>query len=179
MGHEVHSKKGERFKAENLIRLASTNNARYIVNADRKARIIIIVNAAIISILISLTGFQVPNQILPEIPKIILLITNIICLLFALKSVESLHTAKVEDKEELKILLDYTKYVDMPFGDYLQNMKNLLADHEKVFEQAIIDLYMQGQLLQNKNRYLETAFRIFGYGMLATILTFLLIQFIL
>ncbi len=82
-------KQKEKFRAETLIRNASANNARYIVNADRKSRILIFVNAAIISVLISLTGFQVPNEILPEIPKALLLIANIASLLFALKSVEA------------------------------------------------------------------------------------------
>lgn len=78
-------KKKGLFRAETLIRNASTNNVRYIINADRKSRILIIVNAGIISAIMSLTGFQMPHELLPEIPKVLLLITNIISLLFALK----------------------------------------------------------------------------------------------
>lgn len=171
-------KKKEKFRAESLIRNASSNNARYIVNADRKSRILIIVNAAIISVLMSITGFQVPNEILPVIPIALLLIANIVSLLFALKSVESLHTAGNTNKEELKNLLDFKYYGDMAIGEYLQDMKTVLADNEKVLKYAIEDLYQQGQLLRNKYKYLKMAFRAFGLGMLAAIITFLFIQFL-
>ena len=180
MGKEsiLKEEKKEKFKAETLIRNATTNNVRHIVNADRKARIIILVNATIISILISLTSFQVPSQILTEIPKAVLLITNIISLLFALKAVGSLHTAKGEAKRKLKNLLDYEEYGNMTFDDYLRDMKNILADNEKILEYAIIDLYEQGQLLQKKYKYLGAAFRVFGLGMLIAILISLVIQFL-
>jgi len=171
-------KKEEKFRAETLIRNASANNARYIVNADRKSRILIIVNAAVISVLISLTGFQKPNEILPAIPIAVLLIANIVSLLFALRSVEALHTAENGDKEELKNLLDYKHYGDIAIGDYLQGMKSVLADSEKILKYAIEDLYQQGQLLRKKYKYLKMAFRAFGFGMVAAVITFLLIQFL-
>lgn len=171
-------KKKEKFRAETLIRNASANNARYIVNADRKSRILIFVNAAIISVLISLTGFQVPNEILPEIPKALLLIANIVSLLFALRSVEALHAVENGDKEELKNLLDFKHYGDMTIGDYLQDIKSVLADSEKILKYAIEDLYQQGLLLRKKYKYLKMAFRAFGIGMVAAVVTFLLIQFL-
>ena len=169
-------KKKGRFRAETLIRNASTNNVRYIVNADRKSRILIIVNAGIISVLMSLTGFQVPDEILPALPKAFLLITNVISLLFALKSVESLYTAEKGEKEKLKNLLDFKQYGEMLISDYLKDMKTVLADDEKVLEYAIEDLYQQGQLLRIKYKYLKMAFRALGFGMLAAVIAFLLIQ---
>lgn len=119
-----------------------------------------------------------PSQILTEIPKAVLLITNIISLLFALKAVGSLHSTKGEAKRELKNLLDYEEYGNMTFDDYLRDMKNILADNEKILEYAIIDLYEQGQLLQKKYKYLGVAFRVFGLGMLIAILISLVIQFL-
>ena len=74
--------------------------------------------------------------------------------------------------------MDYKHYVGMAFGNYLQDMKIILADNEKVLEYAINDLYQQGQLLRSKYKYLKMAFRVFGFGMVAAILAFLLIQFL-
>lgn len=180
MENEVNSKKGKKkgaFRAESLLRNASTNNARYIVNSDRKARIITIVNAGIISIIISLAGFQVPDEILPEIPKAILLITNVISLVFALKSVRSLHPAKEGNRQESKYLLDYAEHEGMTFDDYFNAMKEILTDDEKVLEYAIFDLYRQGKLLQEKHKHLKIAFLVFGLGMLMAIIAFFIIQF--
>ena len=167
-------KKKVKFRAETLIRNATTNNVRYIINADRKARILIIVNAGIISVIMSLTDFQVPDEILPALPKAMLLISNIASLLFGLKAVESLHTAEKGNGQELKNLLDFHQFGNMPAIDYIQDMKTILDDSERVLDYAVEDLYWQGKLLQKKYGYLKMAFRAMGFGMLAAVIVFLI-----
>jgi hypothetical protein len=102
-------------------------------------RILIIINAAVISVLISLTGFQ-SNEILPAIPIAVLLIANIVSLLFAWIR-RGVHTAENGDKEELKNLLDYKHYGDIAICDYLQGMKSCWLTED--FEQPS-RLYQQG-----------------------------------
>ncbi|HNP06628.1 MAG TPA: DUF5706 domain-containing protein [Cyclobacteriaceae bacterium] len=164
-----------KFRAENLVRNASTNNIRLIVNTDRKARIIIIVNASIITLLISFTNFQVPAQILPEVPKVVLLLTNIVSLLFALRSVRLFQvTEKGADSG-----FDQKRYTGTTFDEFRKNMKAVLAKDERVVEFAILELYEQDLLLQKKYRYLGLAFRIFGIGMMIAILITVILKFLL
>lgn len=94
------------------------------------------------------------------------------------KSVESLYIVEKGDKEKLKNLLDFELSGDMLIDDYLQDMKTVLADDEKVLDYAIEDLYQQGKLLQNKYKYLKMAFRALGFGMLTAVIASLFIQFL-
>ncbi len=75
--------------------------------------------------------------------------------------------------------MNFKQNEDKSNGDYLRDMKTVLADDEKVLDYAIEDLYQQRQLLRNKYKYLKMAFRALGFGMLAAIIAFLLIQFLL
>ncbi|MEZ4945051.1 MAG: DUF5706 domain-containing protein [Cyclobacteriaceae bacterium] len=164
-----------KFRAENLVRNTSTNNIRLIVNADRKARIIIIVNASIITLLISITNFQVPAQILPEVPKVLLLLTNIVSLLFALKSVRLFHLTE----KGAKSIFEENRPTSPTFDEFRKNMKAILERNERVVEFAILELYEQSLLLQRKYKYLGLAFRVFGIGMMIAILTTVILKFVL
>jgi hypothetical protein len=164
-----------KFRAENLVRNISTNNVRLIVNADRKARIIIIINATIIAVLVTITGFQMPTQILPETPKVILLLTNLLSLLFALRSVKLFYV----EKEGTKGILNSNEYTYSTFDEFHKYMTTVLAKNERVVEYAIRELYMQGILLQRKYYYLGVTFKVFGIGMMTTILVLVLLQFLL
>lgn len=164
-----------KFRAENLVRNTSTNNIRLIVNADRKARIIIIVNASIITLLISITNFQVPAQILPEVPKVLLLLTNIVSLLFALRSVRLFHVTE----KGAKSFFEENRLTSPTFNKFRENMEAILVNNGRVIEFAILELYEQSLLLQRKYKYLGLAFRVFGAGMMIAILTTVILKFLL
>jgi hypothetical protein len=166
------SSKPVKFRAETLVRETMATNVKNIINTDRKARIVIIVNVALISIIIS--SYTYINQSkLSQLPLLIILISNCLCLLLAIRSVGQLGIRKNKPKEYER-LLDYQVYIKNGINAFVSTMHVRLASKRDIFTLALIEMYGQGELLDKKNRYLNYAFACLGLGLNLAILIFLL-----
>jgi hypothetical protein len=167
-----------KFRAESLIREVLTNQARNIINADRKARIIIIVNVAVISIIISSFDLLQHQEPYDHMPIFVILNANAICLLLAMRSIGKLHVGKL-DNQNIVNQLDYKHYLKNPKDEFIREMIVNVSDKRNVIRMALIEMYEQGQLLDKKNRYLHFAITSLGIGLVIAILVLASIKLII
>lgn len=166
------SVKAVKFRAETLIKETIGNNLRSIINTDRKARIVIIVNVAVISIIVSSASQMPPDENnVKYFPLFFILISNCVCLLLAIRSVGQFRHTPHRD-ERLKNFIDHNVYLEMPLDAFVRIMQLKLSEKENITTMAIIEMYEQGMLLKKKNTFLSYAFISLGIGLNLAIVGF-------
>lgn len=147
---------------------------------DNKANILLSVNAIIISV--SLTTI-IPKLDSPAnahliLPTLILIISSAISITFAILATRprvtkgSFTRSEVEEK---KInLLFFGNFYNMPYEDYNWAMNELMKDKEYLYNSMIKDLYHLGIVLEKKYRLLRTTYNIFMFGIIISVLAFII-----
>jgi hypothetical protein len=172
MMHEPSSIEGkatERIRTDALLRETSTNFIRLIGDADRKARIMLIVNSIFLTI--SATMFSKTLKDTPGIwiSAIILMLSNMISLYLSIKSVQ----LEINNTDSGDTILHYKKCHQLPLSIYIDKINETMEDNEKKKEAIIKEMYYYGNLLTVKYRLLHLAYRIFSAGMVLTMVSYL------
>lgn len=172
----VESGKG-RIRTDALLREKATNYIRLIGDADRKARIILVVNTIFLTICITLLNYSVRLDSNIWISVLILLLSNLICLFYSIKSV------KPEFRQEKTAqcrenILHYNKCRELTLEEYKTAIRKTMEDREKKMDSLIGDLYFYGNLLHIKYRLLGIAYQVFTWGVFLSILSYLLILYL-
>jgi len=163
---------------ETMFRVAFRNHINLSSIADNKANIMLSINAIIISI--SLTSL-IPNlddnpQLI--IPTTILLIACILTIVFATLSTRpktSLGTFTKEDIHAKKPnLLFFGNFHGMPLDEFNWGMSELMKDKDFLYSSLVKDLYFLGVVLAKKYRMLRICYGIFMYGIIISVLAFVL-----
>jgi hypothetical protein len=163
--------KDEHFDSDSLLRQTLTHNIRLIADADRKARIMIVVN----SILLTL-GITTITKLIDHVPHawmsaVILMISNLLSLFFTILSVRPEIKGNLSKEIENNIL-HFSKVREYNYKEYELRVRELIHDNEKKIESLIKDLYYYGQLLINKYRLMKVAFRIFYWGLAFAVVSY-------
>lgn len=171
------NKKNEVIRTENLLRDTSNRYIRLIVDSDRKARIMIIVNS------ISLTaGVTVITSVIHKYPLVwisaaILICANLIALFFTIMSVKPDLKSDIS-KETENNMLHYKKCVELRLAEYTSQMLDTMHNNDKKIDAVIKELYFFGNLLGAKYRLMKVAYRFFLWGILVSIISYMVILFI-
>ena len=164
-------------KKETILRNTATNYIRLICNADRKARNMLLVNSFFLAASVTLLSNSLVSLPNSWISSVLLLATNLFSLFFILQSVRpNFSLFKHPDLENN--LIHYKKCSELTLGEYMQQMKETMADNEKSLEAVLKDLYYYGNLLNIKYRLIRQAYRIFTWGMFLSISSYLLMLLI-
>lgn len=157
-----------KFRAETLVRESIATQVKHVINTDRKARILIIINVAVISILTSSISYVKSEVNVKDVHGaiFIILLSNCVCLLFAIRSVGQFNSG-TKTNNGIENILSYYRYSGWPIESYLEFMREKLSDKENLINLALIELYDQGQLLKKKSRFLNFAFATLGIGLTA------------
>lgn len=177
-------KKGGRGK-ETLFRVTFNNQINHIKIADNKAHIIITINTLVISIIIGLSRFR----LFPEVniissssmlvPDILIILT---CLLSVIYAVQAARPMIIKPKKE-EILESELNHSPLFFGNiedktlknYITEMDELIQSREAIYHTMEVEIYNQGKILSRKYKLLNIAYRIFMYGFLLSVLSFLVV----
>lgn len=147
---------------------------------DNKANILLSVNAIIISV--SLTTI-IPKLDNPSnehliIPTLILVISSVIAITFAILATRpriSNGSFNKKEVEEKKVnLLFFGNFYKMPYEDYNWAMRELIKDKEYLYNSMIKDLYNLGVVLEKKYRLLRIAYTVFMFGIIISVIAFLI-----
>lgn len=163
---------------ETMFRLTSKNHFTLSSIADSKAGTLISISAVIISIIISVLIRKLDTN--PEliIPTIIILLTLMGTIIFSVLStrptVTSLGLTKEDVKQRKGNLLYFGNFITMPVEDYEWGMQELMDDREYLYNNLIRDIYYLGIVLGKKYRYLKYAYNIFMYGLIASVITYII-----
>jgi hypothetical protein len=179
---EDHKKKHKKdeggIKTDSLLRETSSHYIRLIGDADRKARIMLIVTSILLTVGITVLSEGINRVPLVWISATILIITNALTLFFAILSVKPELKSNHFAKETENNMLHYKKTSEYSLADYTRLMNETLEDDDKKREAIIKELYYYGNLLNSKYAYIQGAYRIFLWGSVSTIISYLFIVFV-
>jgi len=167
-------KANEGIKTDSLLRETSSHYLRLIGDADRKARIMIVVNSILLTGGVTMLTKTINNPSLVWISSILLICGNLLTLFFSVVSVQPELHSNV-DKEVENHMLHYKKCLEFPLNQYTTLMMNTMQDKDKKMEAVIKDLYYFGNLLNRKYKFLKTAYRFFYGGILSSVISYLVI----
>lgn len=172
-----HKKEVGTIKTDSLLRETSSHYIRQIGDADRKARIMLIVTSVLITIGISILTEAINRVPLVWISATILIITNSATLFFSILSVKPELKSSHIAKETENNMLHYKKCSEYSLHDYTRFMIDTLEDSDKKRDAIIKELYYYGNLLTMKYNYIQIAYRCFLWGIVLSVVSYLLIIF--
>jgi predicted metal-dependent HD superfamily phosphohydrolase len=163
---------------ETMFRLTSKNHFTLSSIADSKASTLISISAVIISIIISVLIRKLDTDPQLILPTVLILLTLMGTIIFAVLStrptVTSLGLTKKDVSEKKGNLLYFGNFITMPVEDYEWGMKELMDDREYLYNNLIRDIYYLGVVLGKKYRYLKYAYNIFMYGLIISVVGYII-----
>ncbi|KRD61809.1 phosphohydrolase [Flavobacterium sp. Root935] len=182
---EEENKKKEKLEKpdrgiDTLFRVTLGNHTRLSGIADSKANILLSVNAIIISIALSsiIPKLDSPKNAHLVIPTFIMLMSSVITIIFAILSTRPKVTSGFftrNDVEAKKVnLMFFGNFYKMPLEDYDWAMNEMMKDRDYLYSTMIKDLYYLGLVLQRKYNLLRIAYNFFMFGLIITVIAFVI-----
>lgn len=178
-------KKGSGRGRETLFRVTFNNQINHIKIADNKAHIIITINTLVISVLIGLSGYRniIEGNIIKSvniiIPITLIILSCLLSVVYAIQAArpmliktENMHGFEIKPKDSL---IFFGTIQDKTLDAYIAEMDELINSNESIYHTMEIEIYNQGKVLFRKYKLLNIAYRVFMYGFVFSVLTFLVI----
>ena len=163
---------------ETMFRITSGNNQRLSDMADNKAHILITVNSIILSAIISLVLRKLDENSFLTIPTFILLTISLLSMTFSILATRPAIPKGVftpDDIDQKKVnLLFFGNFYKMHLEEYTSGMLKVMADKDFLYGTLIRDVYSQGVVLGRKYRLLRSAYNIFMFGLIVSVLAFII-----
>lgn len=165
---------------DTLFRVTLGNHTRLSGIADSKANILLSVNAIIISIALSsiIPKLDSPKNAHLVVPTFIMLMSSVITIIFAILSTRPKVTSGFftrDDVEAKKVnLMFFGNFYKMPLEDYDWAMNEMMKDRDYLYSTMIKDLYYLGLVLQRKYNLLRIAYNFFMFGIIITVIAFVI-----
>jgi predicted metal-dependent HD superfamily phosphohydrolase len=158
---------------ETLFRTASSNHMKLSGMADNKAHILLSINSIIISIILSVLAKKIAETSYLLIPTILLLCIAVTTIVFAVlttkpKVSKGIFTVEQITKREVNLLF-FGNFHQMELSKYEWAIQEMMYDKEYLYKSMTKDIYFLGKILAAKYRYLNIGYRIFMYGLLASV----------
>ena len=181
---ELNQEPVKKFKGaarETLYRVVIRNQLNSIGIADQKANIILGINTIIISIIITILGFestltslQFINELDLNVPLSILLLTSITSGIIAILVVRPLATLW---RKESSSRLFFRNYNTCSLDVFKEEMEEMLVSNEKIYDSLNTDMYLFGKAVHRKYMLLRHAYHVFLVGILLTVSSFFLFYY--
>ena len=166
---------------QTMLRLASQNNLRLSEMADRKANILISVNAIIISVSISVLFRKFETDPFLVVPTIIFLTSSVITIVLSILATRPTITGGQFSKEDITAkkvnLLFFGNFYKSSLEDFRWGMGIMMRDPEYLYGSLIKDVYFLGVVLGKKYRLLRIAYNIFMVGVVISVIAFTIAVF--
>lgn len=163
---------------ETMFRITSGNHQRLSDMADNKAHIMISTNSIILSVILSILLRKLEDNPHLIIPTLILLIICVVTMVFSILATRPTvppGTFTPEDIAEKKVnLLFFGNFYRMALPEYVAGMEQMMEDRDFLYGSLIRDLYSQGVVLGRKYRLLRIAYNVFMFGIIASVLAFVI-----
>lgn len=147
--------------------------------ADNKANIMLSVNALIITFALPLLGNEIAQNRALLIPTVMLLIVCVVSMIFATLATRPIPMKGYSTMENILAkksnLFFFGNYYKMSFEEYEQGMHATVADDDILDTTIMRDLFFLGKTLGNKYRYLRKCYTIFMYGIIVSVIAFVIV----
>lgn len=157
---------------ETLFRLTSKNHYTLNTMVDRKANIMISINAIILSIMIGTVMNQLNADPHLVYPLILITLTNIIAIAYAVLATRP--DLSHGNDHEGSGLLFYGNFHEIDEQTYVNGMQKLIYGGDDLYKAISKDIYHLGQRLKVKFGYLRKAFNVFAIGISISVIAFIL-----
>ena len=172
---ELGTKRG----IETLFRSSYRVNMDLSSLADAKANIMISINGLIVSILIASIAPGMEKNPWLFIPTSLFLLGCLVSLVFAVLAARPRVVKKLVTPEEAlrdrKNLLFFGNFSHMSEGQYVDSIKQVVADPNRTYEMMIKDIYGVGSVLQKKYEMLQRSYNTFMTALVIGVLGFILV----
>ncbi len=163
---------------ETMFRISSNNHQRLSDMADNKANIMITTTSIILSILLSVLLRKLEDNQHLMIPTLLLLTVCVVTLVFSILATRPALPAgrfTEQDIDDKKVnLLFFGNFYRMSYEDYNKGMSTMMNDRDFLYGSLTRDVYSQGIVLGRKYRLLRTGYNVFMYGIIASVLAFVI-----
>jgi predicted metal-dependent HD superfamily phosphohydrolase len=163
---------------ETMFRITSNNNQRLSDMADNKAQIMITVNSIILSAVLSILLRKLEEYSYLAWPTYLILGVSVCTIIFSILATRP-HllpgTFSQKDIDQKKVnLLFFGNFYKMHLEDYAAGMREVMNDRDFLYGTLIRDVYAQGVVLGRKYRLLRISYNIFMYGLILSVLAFVI-----
>ena len=166
---------------DTMFKVIYSNQISLTQMADTKANIIIGINTMIISSIVAITGygmvsgFMSKGNILFLVPVLMIVLTSLGSVIYAVqatrpKFVNLIAKQGIGNRSSIfffGIIASFTQ------DEYIKEIDRIFDSQEIVYRHMTIDVHNQGIILRRKYNLLSHAYKIFLYGFIASVLTFL------
>jgi predicted metal-dependent HD superfamily phosphohydrolase len=146
--------------------------------ADNKANIMLSINAIVISIALPQLFPKFQEQPELVVPSIILLTVCVASIVLATLSTRPKITSGKFSRRDIEAnqanLLFFGNFHQMKLEDYHWGMMEMIKDKELLYSSMTRDLYFLGIVLASKFHYLSYCYNVFMFGMIVTVIAFVL-----
>lgn len=163
---------------ETMFRITSNNHQRLSDMADNKAHIMISTNSIILSVILSILLRKLEDNTHLILPTILLLITCVVAMVFSILATRPNIPSGIFTTDDLRSkrvnLLFFGNFYRMNLPDFDHGMRVLMDDRDFLYGSLIKDLHGQGVVLGRKYRLMRTAYNVFMYGIIVSVLCFII-----
>ncbi|MGN6291526.1 MAG: Pycsar system effector family protein [Chitinophagaceae bacterium] len=163
---------------ETMFRISSNNHQRLSDMADNKANIMITTTSIILSVLLSVLLRKLEdnqNLIIPTILLLIVCVITMVCSILATRPnlPPGIFTQKEIDEKKVNLLF-FGNFYRMSYEEYDKGMKEMMNDRDFLYGSLTRDVYSQGIVLGRKYRLLRTGYNVFMFGIVISVLAFMI-----
>jgi predicted metal-dependent HD superfamily phosphohydrolase len=163
---------------QTMLRLTSGNHLKLSEMADHKASILISVNSIIISVILGVLVRKLQEEPFLEIPTIIFLVVAVSVIVISILATRPqlgagrFTSQDVQDKKTN--LLFFGNFYKTSYEEYSNAMKSLMVDTDYLYDSLVKDIYYLAVVLGRKYRLIRLAYNIFMFGIIITVLAFVI-----
>lgn len=161
---------------ETLFKLTSGNHMKLSGMADNKAHILLSINSIIVSIVLSVLVKNLGELPYLIFPTVLLLCVSLASIVFAVLTTKPKVSKGVFTAEQIHNrqanLLFFGNFHNMGWESYEWGIREMMFDNEYLYKSMTKDIYFLGKVLAIKYRYLNIGYKVFMYGLIATVIAF-------
>jgi len=166
---------------EEHFKSAFRNYVDLISAADRKAALMIQVNSIIVSVIIAFSFGHTDTLSLFLLPTVILLLVALTTISFALHASKPLEKVQKDfglNNSEIFFFGSFdrvdNRFIKMDWDDYKKKILDFVTGNKAEMMNLIIEeSFIVRKVLALKFRYISVAYKVFRYGLIVTIISFL------
>lgn len=164
---------------QTMFRTTSKNHYTMMQMVDRKANIMLSVNAIILSLIISRILGIMDTFCIHNSPLLVIMLSSIVSIFFAVIAIIPVKTHGAFSEKEVRNkegnLLYFGNYHNMKFRDYEWGILQMLNDSNYLYTSMIRDQYFLGQKLLRKHRFIRISLAIFLIGFISAVIAFVVV----
>lgn len=159
---------------------ALKNHLKLSAYADRKANVLLGVNAIILGVVLTNLASEIlkPNKHFLLLPLGFFILCCLITILFSIAVTRPQNTSGKFNKEDVangKVnLAFFGNFHSMEYEEYQKAITLSFKNTAEIYEMLTMDLYFQGKVLDKKYKLLKRTFTFFIFGICASVIAFII-----